>query len=368
MAIQLAAAARSKGDLQAALIVNALADHYLEDFLAAGHVATPREDFHDFPSALVHDVYNQEGIPFRVRRDSPGWLKIRPLAQAIQSMPGSADEVHGYQTVASFAAMVDEPQGEDRTFLFMGDGRLECNKSQRTYILLQAIRSLGDVITSYVTRRPVDELLSTQWSFTPPSSSEPVSGIDFLKAPPTSPRGETASGEYDLHAMNVKFPKLPGIILSFSQVPSADQQALRLDYRPDVTASGAAVTWSTPGAGRGGWVIASNGVSFLHSPHLRALDVHTFAVASSRPWPFHVHVFGRVGAGLYDNAGRLRVRVNGGFGAEKAFSLVAVRAEIEKVYFAHGDDLGDHWVPSLGVSLMVPLTWAAHLKPHQACQ
>lgn len=51
-----------------ALTLNAVAIHFLEDFLAAGHFATPRFGLHDAAAKAYHDTYNGRGHDFSGRQ------------------------------------------------------------------------------------------------------------------------------------------------------------------------------------------------------------------------------------------------------------------------------------------------------------
>jgi hypothetical protein len=55
-------------DLLYALTLNAFATHFLEDFLAAGHFASPRLGLHDAAAKAYHDTYNGRGHDFSGRQ------------------------------------------------------------------------------------------------------------------------------------------------------------------------------------------------------------------------------------------------------------------------------------------------------------
>src|SRR6185503_12554553 len=54
-------------NLMAALVLEAYAQHYLQDFFAPGHVIAPRDEgTHDLFAVTLHDNYNQQGLGYLV--------------------------------------------------------------------------------------------------------------------------------------------------------------------------------------------------------------------------------------------------------------------------------------------------------------
>jgi len=56
--------ARYEKNYYDALVANAIADHYLHDFFAPGHIVTPRNSLTDVLATAMHDLANQEGVKF----------------------------------------------------------------------------------------------------------------------------------------------------------------------------------------------------------------------------------------------------------------------------------------------------------------
>ena len=74
-----------------ALITNALSDHFLQDYLAPGHILWPRNYSHDSVATSVHDGTNQKGTWFEV--DSTNWKdRLEPLAKYLKSLPTTSTE------------------------------------------------------------------------------------------------------------------------------------------------------------------------------------------------------------------------------------------------------------------------------------
>jgi hypothetical protein len=71
--------AAKEQNLFAALLVNAFADHFIQDFFAPGHIATPRDLYHDLPSVAMHDHYNEIGAWFVMNQRT--WPQLEELAR-----------------------------------------------------------------------------------------------------------------------------------------------------------------------------------------------------------------------------------------------------------------------------------------------
>src|SRR5436305_890184 len=64
-----------------ALLAEAVALHFLQDFFAAGHVVTPRRGMHDAAAGHLHDRFNRLGVAFAL---SPG--QPPEVANILQSL------------------------------------------------------------------------------------------------------------------------------------------------------------------------------------------------------------------------------------------------------------------------------------------
>ena len=152
-----------------ALVYNALSDHYLNDFFAPGHVTTQRENSHDMVSLAMHDWSNRAGACFEITR----WeefeevldflvdqehelvaeigedveLANRNLKEcgntSVFSVEGLSREKLQDATIASLRESHD-------TVYLKGDGRLLRNPRQKLFILLVQVRSIAEVIESYL--------------------------------------------------------------------------------------------------------------------------------------------------------------------------------------------------------------------------
>lgn len=82
-------AARGDGNLFQALAAHAIADHFLQDFFAPGHVVTARDNLPDVVALSWHDRYNNSGLPVIVQN----WSEIRELAEFAVTKAKEADSI-----------------------------------------------------------------------------------------------------------------------------------------------------------------------------------------------------------------------------------------------------------------------------------
>jgi hypothetical protein len=126
--IALQEARATRGDLTLALAYSAFSLHFLEDFLAPGHVRTPRPDLHDAAAMKIHDWFNGLGQIFKVRNLDdlrPPFLEPRVLRGL---------------------------EGNPNLFL-LGDerlGRPESNVLQAPFIAAVVGRAIADVFEGYL--------------------------------------------------------------------------------------------------------------------------------------------------------------------------------------------------------------------------
>lgn len=136
-------------NLFAALLVNSIADHYLHDFFAPGHVITPRFGLNDAVALSMHNKYNTLGAHFQVNRLSFE-RSLRPLLEHLQS--GGADE--RFMTGASVL--------EGGLVPLWGDTELAQSPSQELLMILVQARSILDVLES-AQGDEVNSFLRTGW-------------------------------------------------------------------------------------------------------------------------------------------------------------------------------------------------------------
>lgn len=148
--------ARTEGNHYAALALNAIADHYLQDYFAPGHLVTPRDRLTDLPATAMHDLANQMGAIFYPQIEA-----VLPVLEFLCNMPlriGVTPECSptaqvlpvlqaiGLQQVNLGPLLRDMLDG--KPVLFRGDGQLTrpAQDAQRLLLLAVQTQSIEDVL------------------------------------------------------------------------------------------------------------------------------------------------------------------------------------------------------------------------------
>ena len=196
-----------------ALVYNAMSDHYLNDFFAPGHVTTQRENSHDMVSLAMHDWANRAGACFKIEwstelgevldfldhYDLELLAEIREdveLADANLSECGNTSvfSVKGLNQEELQQATIASLRDSHDTIYLKGDGRLLRNPRQKLFILLVQVRSIVEVIESYLEcreehacRDPLLAVTHYEWS------------DSFDKDKVLAPTARIRYGEYDIN-------------------------------------------------------------------------------------------------------------------------------------------------------------------------
>jgi hypothetical protein len=163
-------AARQK-NLYGALLVNAIADHYLHDFFAPGHIISPRANQTDLVSNAMHDKANDTGADFFLRQDAAGG--VRDVLNRMAGLDTPEDKKNLWCRLLKYhkqeiAAACDDPMKtiagslEDltrvaekpKTVRLKGDKQLwrpdrDNGLRQRLLMVAANVRSILDVFAAY---------------------------------------------------------------------------------------------------------------------------------------------------------------------------------------------------------------------------
>lgn len=141
-----------KDKMFAALATNALADHFLHDFFAPGHITVSRDNSHDAIALGMHDTSNRTGASFRI--DQGRWQgDLVPLLDFLAANHAAdrgayslalngEDELSDKQ----FNALVAEFRREHERIHLYGDDLLSKHPRQQLLMLLINVRSLLDLL------------------------------------------------------------------------------------------------------------------------------------------------------------------------------------------------------------------------------
>lgn len=361
-----AAAAVDEAELRQAFILNAIADHLMQDFLAGGHAVTPRANFHDLAAAVIHDDHNKDGVLFRLRTESSGWKHLKELAQEIEALAGQEQEQELKTTSKELADFIQESERRgDEYYRFHGDGRMTCTPCQRPYMLLITARSALDVVESFLLREQVDKIESSSWFWKPALAKRAVNRPEDLKGQMDPPAGGTSSGDYDLAEIGQIYTsddgfKINSLMLAVSTADDFRQGAVDVEFvRSSSTPVGAVVLDTKEDAFKGmEWNFAAYGGSYFFAPDLTGFDVHILVLGplGGQDYPMNI----RLGLGAYSvDGGKFHKKLNGGLGIGRGFGLAYVELRYERSYVARSGHLHGRWAPSLGMRVLLPRTWGS---------
>jgi hypothetical protein len=150
----------SKGNVFAGLFINAMSDHYLQDYFAPGHIVTPRESMTDLQATAMHDLANKMGVEFVPAVQAAPALRevLLYLCPSLAASPDTAtcDAPQGVPPDLLAAAGMDKRAAAIRTLLapepapikFKGDGQLmgDSQLAQRLLLLAVQVRAILDVV------------------------------------------------------------------------------------------------------------------------------------------------------------------------------------------------------------------------------
>lgn len=146
--------ARDTNNLEGALLMNAIADHYLQDFFSPGHITTRRDRLSDLFANAMHDAANEDGATFHVAGASglPGVrAKVADILKVAFANPPQGDSAHieKLQTFlkGSDPAAFDCKSAEDvfakGEIILKGDDLLGWNNGCRQRLLMLAANMLS---------------------------------------------------------------------------------------------------------------------------------------------------------------------------------------------------------------------------------
>lgn len=146
----------ASGRIRTALIINAFADHYLEDLYAPGHVRTVRRGLTDVASMGLHNQFNRAGARYTLSNlDS----LIRYLPVASEQI-GLAARCVGKRESECRAAMRSEcselnwqrclKSVADTGLMLYGDHQLKESPTAELFVSMVVARSIDDVLTAYL--------------------------------------------------------------------------------------------------------------------------------------------------------------------------------------------------------------------------
>lgn len=337
--------ASKDGNLFAALVLNALADHFLEDFFAPGHIYTPRFGLHDAVAGAMHDQYNILGTKFLV--DQEKWKELQTL---LGSLPPDLSS-----QLDLTEADLQELRTQGLTAIELrGDGDLDRERFQRLFITLVVARSILDVLESYGQERQMDSFASgLHWEPLKKTGKNPAVGWSHSQG----------KIPYGIHAIpweyqgTIRFPMVFWLSVGNEMLTSDGEASSRGVIEIDSLAA-----WMSPfRASKNGqvrlrsWQVgASTGYSYAWNQHETADGPRAALILA---YPMIHSQFLIEGTYLHYEDGRTHKRDLGyGVGFQTGFSLMTLDVRVGKGYrFDDSGALQDTWAIRSGLSFAFPL-------------
>ncbi len=139
------------GNLFAALLIEAYADHFLQDFHAAGHVVTSRKDLVGFASLALHDRENRQGLWFHL--DPSALERLSELLEALSNVLPRPDAAPDFLTVGDVQSLRSQLQGSQGSAATMacrvklyGDARLRRHPEEVALLVAMTADSIREVV------------------------------------------------------------------------------------------------------------------------------------------------------------------------------------------------------------------------------
>jgi hypothetical protein len=148
-AVQAAAVERR---LLGALVLNAFADHFLQDFFAPGHVRTPRRRLHDIAALGLHDGHNRRGGTFYL--DAGRMDELAPLLALLG--PGERRACAELRVRPCLLRLA-------RGVHMRGDAQACEDSAQELVLTLVTARSIADVLAAFASGRPESRFDDGVW-------------------------------------------------------------------------------------------------------------------------------------------------------------------------------------------------------------
>lgn len=131
---------RKSDGLFAALVYRAMADHYLHDYFAPGHLAAARFNVYDTISLFMHDAYNERGATFVTNK----FDRFQPYLNYIQ------ENGKKLKIKKSLLNEIERLQNEHESLSIFGDGFLIDNPRQELFIVLIELFHLDQIIQCHL--------------------------------------------------------------------------------------------------------------------------------------------------------------------------------------------------------------------------
>ena len=141
-----------RGNVEVALVLNAFADHYLQDLFAPGHLFSPRMGLNDVLTGGIHNAYNRRGAYYHPANTGRLAAYLADPAGVADRLDPSLDSLvratcAGAPADECMQALMSEP------IPMFGDYQLGRSPRQELFVTLVMARSVEDVLREWVAGR-----------------------------------------------------------------------------------------------------------------------------------------------------------------------------------------------------------------------
>jgi hypothetical protein len=189
--------------LTVALVLNAFATHYLEDFFAPGHIFTPRSDVNNIISRAFHQIYNLGGgeiivteetiqnlrvylinaMLFKGDSDSKGKAILKEVRtkEIIENMTGkgfTAIEEKNIKKLKKYMTEYGVNSIEEKMKIF-GDKKLKKSLGQRELIIYMVAESITAILKAYQSEKLPEPIVSSYSRKTYRSINASYDGVSY---------------------------------------------------------------------------------------------------------------------------------------------------------------------------------------------
>ena len=363
---KLAIAHAASGRANTALLIEAFAQHYLQDVHAPGHVRTPRRRLNDDLAYGMHNFYNRRGAPF-----SPILPNAERVFAPFEAEIARLPELAPIQAVAcglGSGMMHCLKAWTNRTIRFKGDGLLRDEPVEELYLTLVAASSVLDLIRAALTASPEAGASISGITYSPARTLD-GEGRNFGRW--VHARASIGTGQF-LPDTARFLPQMDGIltpILAVQFFPSAENAGgadERLRIGVDVVAFGRPGEWRVSGdelkPRRSMQLAMALGADFVNDPggpYHGSTFMHAagpFARATVPLPAINMQFSGLIGVRRYRYAGEWgshgAIRIETGFG----FLWVGLETGVDSYVATSTGQLKRGWAFSPSIAANLPRT------------
>ncbi len=159
------------GNLWGGLLLEAYANHFLEDLFAPGHILAPRDDnAHDIYTLALHDIYNARGLTYVVGAPTQMSALVESTKALVRTKsltipPGlkASDSHQLHLNLTNLQAFSQSLMSTSAQVYCYGDHQLTQNPAQVPLVATYCARAVSDVLESYLQAAEINSFKNYRW-------------------------------------------------------------------------------------------------------------------------------------------------------------------------------------------------------------